>query len=71
MARVAITNPTAGTNIERAGELNQLGTDSITAIVTGRAELSSLDDYINSWKQGGGDTIRQEFEQAIAAKSGS
>ena len=75
MARVAITNPAAGlvspTNIERAGELNQLGTDSITAIVTGRADLAALDDYINQWKQGGGDTIRQEFEAAIAAKAGS
>lgn len=75
MAKVAITNPTAGlvsaTNIERSGELNQLGTDSITAIITGRSDLSALDDYINAWKQGGGDTIRQEFEKAIAAKSGS
>ena len=75
MAKIAITNPTAGlisaTNIEKAGELNQLGTDRITAIVTGRAGLSSLDDYISAWKQGGGDAIRQEFEQAIAAKSGS
>jgi putative aldouronate transport system substrate-binding protein len=75
MATIAITNPTAGlisaTNIEKAGELNQLGTDRVTAIVTGRADLGTLDDYINEWKQGGGDAIRQEFEQAIAAKSGS
>ncbi|HWK80211.1 MAG TPA: hypothetical protein VNP95_05570 [Thermomicrobiales bacterium] len=75
MATIAITNPTAGlisaTNIEKAGELNQLGTDRVTAIVTGRADLSALDDYISEWKQGGGDAIRQEFEQAIAAKSGS
>ncbi|MGI8406359.1 MAG: hypothetical protein ACR2OE_16640 [Thermomicrobiales bacterium] len=75
MAKVAITNPTAGlvspTSIAKSAELAQLGTDSVTAIVTGRESIDSLDNYIQQWKSRGGDDIRRELEAAIKAKKGS
>lgn len=74
MAKVAITNPTAGlvspTSIAKSAELAQLGTDSVTAIVTGRESIDSLDNYIQQWKSRGGDDIRRELEAAIKAKKG-
>lgn len=73
MARVAITNPAAGlvspTSIAKSGELGQLGTDSITAIVTGRESLDSLDPYVEQWKSRGGDDIRRELEAAVKARN--
>lgn len=73
MAKVAITNPTAGlvseTAISSSGELSQLGTDSITSIVTGRDSIDALDSYIEQWKSRGGDQIRKEYEEAIKAKN--
>ena len=75
MAKVAITNPAAGlvspTSIAKSAELAQLGTDSVTAIVTGRESIDSLDNYIQQWKSRGGDDIRRELEAAIKAKKGS
>ncbi len=75
MAKVAITNPAAGlvspTSIAKSAELAQLGTDSVTAIVTGRESIDSLDSYIQQWKSRGGDDIRRELEAAIKAKKGA
>lgn len=75
MAKVAITNPVAGlvspTNTAKAAELSQLGTDTTTAIITGREPIDSLGSYIDQWKSRGGDQIRQEYEEAIKAKKGS
>ena len=41
---------------------NQVG-----EVVLGRAPVSSIDQLISDWKSQGGDQIRSEFEQAIAA----
>jgi putative aldouronate transport system substrate-binding protein len=71
MAKVAVTNPTAGlyspTNGEKAAELNQYVMDTFTEIVTGRAAIDKLDEMVSQWKERGGDQIRQEFEDALAA----
>jgi putative aldouronate transport system substrate-binding protein len=71
MAAVAITNPTAGkysqTQGEKGAELGQYITDTYTAIVTGREPIDKLADMINEWKSQGGDQIRQEYQEAIAA----
>jgi putative aldouronate transport system substrate-binding protein len=47
--------------------LNQMVATQIGEIVLGRADISSYDKLVSDWKSQGGDQIRSEFEQAIAA----
>ncbi len=56
------------TNAIKSAELNQLGADRITAIITGRDPLTALDTYIKDWKARGGDQIRKEFEQDVVGQ---
>jgi len=74
MAAIAVTNPAAGiyssANTAKAAELGQLGTDRITAIITGRESMDSLEGYINDWKSRGGDDVRHELEDGIKANQG-
>ncbi len=69
MLAVGVENPTltlySPTNTAKATELNQLGRDRITAIVTGREPLGALDGYVKEWRSRGGDEIRKEYEQAL------
>jgi len=37
-------------------------------VITGRAQLSGWDQVVTEWRNGGGDTIRSEYEQAAAAR---
>ncbi len=53
------------TNVREGGTLDQFGQDRLTAIVTGREPLDSLADAIQQWKDRGGETIREEYEQAL------
>jgi putative aldouronate transport system substrate-binding protein len=53
------------TNVSKAPELSQFGFDRVTAMVTGREPLTSLDTFIKDWKSRGGDQIRQEFQAAL------
>ena len=55
-------NAFSPTNAMRLGELNQLQTDRIAAIVQGKEPLTALDQYIKDWRSRGGDMIRKEFE---------
>jgi putative aldouronate transport system substrate-binding protein len=55
----------SATNVAKASELNQLGFDTASSIVTGRQPLSYLNTAIAQWKSRGGDQIRQEFEQSM------
>jgi putative aldouronate transport system substrate-binding protein len=64
---VNLYSPTAA---ERGAELAQLYTDRKIAIGTGREPLSAVDDLISEWKRRGGDTIRQEYEEAYQAAQG-
>jgi putative aldouronate transport system substrate-binding protein len=68
-----IDNPALGlfsqTMADKSAELQQLETDRVGAIIAGRADLSSLDDFIKEWRQRGGDQIRMEFQQQLAGKS--
>lgn len=70
MAKVAVSNPTAGlyspTNGEKGAELTQYTADTVTEIVTGRASIDKLDEMISQWRERGGDQIRQEYEDALA-----
>ena len=72
IAATGIDNPAltlfSPTNAAKSAELNQLGTDRITAIVTGRDPLTALDQYIKDWKSRGGDQMRKEYQDALAGQ---
>src|ERR1051326_8749247 len=50
--------------------LQQMVYTGVGEVVLGRAPVSSLDQLIRDWKSQGGDQMRTEFEQAIAAATG-
>lgn len=67
--KIGIDDPTwplySQTNVSKQAELDQFGFDRVTAIVTGREQMSSLDQAIKDWKSRGGDQIRQEFQASL------
>jgi len=69
IAALGIDNPAltafSPTNTSKSAELNQLGLDRVTAIVTRRAPLTDLAAYIQEWRSRGGDQIRQEFQDSL------
>jgi putative aldouronate transport system substrate-binding protein len=69
---VGIDDPTltlfSQTNVDMGPTLSQLGMDSITPIVTGRESIDALDAAIQSWKDQGGEQIRQEFQEALQSQ---
>ena len=71
--RLGINDPTLGlysaANVELSSQLTQLGTDTVTAIITGRDSFDSLDGAIAEWRSRGGDQIRQEFQEAMQQSS--
>ena len=71
MFAIGIKNAAAGlysnTNAQKGGVLDQAVTDGVNAIIFGKAPLSSFDGLVATWKSGGGDQIRAEFEQAFQA----
>lgn len=66
---IGVDDPTLGlfspTSVAKAGELKKLGTDRVLAVVTGRAPLSALDEYVKDWRSRGGDQIRREYQDAL------
>ena len=64
-----IPSPVAGlyskTYAEKSAVLNQQLTDGLAQIVFGRQPVSSLDGLVQSWRSGGGDQIRAEYQQAL------
>jgi putative aldouronate transport system substrate-binding protein len=67
---VGIDDPTLGlyseASVSNASTLEELGTDRVTAIITGREPLEALNDAVQEWRNRGGDQIRQEYEQALS-----
>jgi len=67
----AIQNPTLGyysaTNLRKGATLDQAFNDEVTDVVTGRRPLSDFDQIVKDWVQNGGDQIRTEFQQSMAA----
>jgi putative aldouronate transport system substrate-binding protein len=67
---IGIDNPCltaySPTWVAKAGELNQLRIDRVSAIVTGRDPLSKLDDYVREWRSRAGDQARKEYEEVLA-----
>ncbi|MBV9580466.1 MAG: hypothetical protein JO057_17935 [Chloroflexi bacterium] len=67
-------NPTdpyySPTNASKSPALNSALNDQLNDIVVGRQPLEAFDQSVKSWQTGGGNQMRQEFEQAIAAAHG-
>lgn len=71
---IGIDNPAANlfspAAIENGSTIAQIITDGINNIITGRADMSALDQVISDWQSRGGDEIRGEYEEAYAANQG-
>ncbi|MGU3409535.1 hypothetical protein ACLBWP_05455 [Microbacterium sp. M1A1_1b] len=70
-----ITNPTYGlyspTNSTKGPAVGTFATNAINDVLLGRAPVSSWKDTVREWRRRGGDAMRREFEQALAARAGS
>jgi putative aldouronate transport system substrate-binding protein len=68
---VGLQDPTVGFYSETAGRqgliANQRFGDGITDIVAGRRPVSDLDSLVSEWRNNGGDQVRQEYLDAMAA----
>jgi putative aldouronate transport system substrate-binding protein len=64
-------NPTdpyySPTNQSKLPQLTRDLVDRLNDIIIGRQPFSTFDDAVKAWQNGGGNQIRQEFEQSIAA----
>jgi putative aldouronate transport system substrate-binding protein len=67
-------DPTIGyyspTNAAKLTGLTRDLNDKLNDIIVGRQPLEALDQAISDWRSAGGDQIRTEFEQAMAAANG-
>ena len=67
---LAITDPTVGlyspTYATKGASLTMAMTDGVNGILFGRADVSSLDNLVKTWRTNGGDQIRSEYEDAFA-----
>ncbi len=53
--------------VDQGVQLDRLITDGVTNIAAGRSPVDDLDNIIKTWKAQGGDQIREEYQQKIAA----
>lgn len=73
VAPTGIGNPTVGLYSETEGRVgatleSQLG-DTVRAVMKGDSPVSAITDLATSWRNGGGDAIREEYQEALAATS--
>ena len=70
LAAVAVQDPTVGlysaTNQKQGFLIQTKLADGLMDIIAGRRPMSDYDSLIADWRSGGGDAIRQEFQQAYA-----
>lgn len=71
MVPLGVMDPTLGlyspTDGAKGAPLNATFSAGMTDIVAGRRPIEQVQQVINEWKSGGGDQIRSEYEQALAA----
>ena len=71
---LGVQSPTLGlyssTDAAQSSNLNQTMLDGLNAIMFGRADMSTYDPLVADWQSKGGDKIRSEYEQALAAAKG-
>jgi putative aldouronate transport system substrate-binding protein len=69
--KVGVEDPTVGFYSESNGRVgilaNQRFGDGVNDIITGRRPLSDLSSLIAQWRADGGDQVRKEYEEAMAA----
>ena len=67
----AVSNPTSGqvslTNFTRGFTLTQTMTDGLTDIIAGRRPIADYDQLVKDWQTNGGEQIRRELLDALAA----
>ena len=72
MTKCFVEDPTAGldskTSYSRGDALSSIVQDYVNAIVTGRKPVSAVAELRKRWKANGGDTMREEYEKAIASQ---
>ena len=70
---VAVSDPTFGqisqTNFTKGFNLTQTVQDGLTDIVVGRRPLGDYDQLVKDWQTNGGEQIRKEYQDSIAASS--
>jgi nitrite reductase/ring-hydroxylating ferredoxin subunit len=68
---IAVADPTLGlysaTDLSKGGTYNKTFFEGVIDIVVGRRPLTEYDDLVKAWASGGGDQIRKEYLDAIAA----
>jgi putative aldouronate transport system substrate-binding protein len=68
---ISIQDPTIGIStptFDKLGaSLTQTLQDAVFDLVTGRRAMSEYDQVISEWRSQGGDQIRAEFQEVIAA----
>lgn len=66
-----VADPTLGyyapTTSSKGISINQAFTDGITDIMAGRRPMSDYDQLVKDWQTNGGDQIRSEYQDAMAA----
>lgn len=71
VAEQRLLNPVAGLYAESASgtsQITQQVTDTVNDVVLGRKQPEALDDAVNKWRDGGGDKLREEYQEALAAQ---
>ena len=72
MAAAGVKDPTLGLYSPSFANLNasltQAVNDGVSDIVQGRRPVSDLDGIVATWRSNGGETIRQEYQSALAAR---
>lgn len=70
IAPIGIADPTVGlfsdTYGREAATLDQKVGDTVLAVITGRSPIDELDGLADVWRNGGGDQIREEYQEALA-----
>ncbi len=68
---IAVSDPTFGqisaTNFSKGFPLTQAIQDGIVDIVVGRRPMGDYDQLVKDWQANGGETIRKEYQESIAA----
>ena len=72
MAAAGVKDPTLGLYSPSFANLNasltQAVNDGVSDIVQGRRPVTDLDSIVSTWRSNGGDTIRQEYQAALATR---
>jgi putative aldouronate transport system substrate-binding protein len=69
----AVSDPTFGqisvTNFTKGFTLTQTLNDALVDMVVGRRPLTDYDQVVKDWQTNGGDVIRKEYQESIAASA--